>query len=198
VIAEKNVFNPDRKEFSTAAAAAMSKPISRPQVTLQGFVLAEGYQSASIVNPGRPLHKGERETKSMRIGDMVGEYKLSKILPDRILLEAGEDSFEVLLYDPRSPKKRVEVKTATAGCHHFLGRRFAGTRRSAGRPALSAPLRHSPRSPSRSRAWAPRRLAGAGAGVPRFRPGSPAASRSGPGARGRRRTHGRVRVKNQA
>jgi Type II secretion system protein C len=113
VIAEKNVFNPDRKEFSTAAAAAMSKPISRPQVTLQGVVLAEGYQSASIVNPGRPLHKGERETKSVRIGDMVGEYKLSKILPDRILLEAGEDSFEVLLYDPRSPKKRVEVKTAT-------------------------------------------------------------------------------------
>ena len=113
VIAEKNVFNPDRKEFSTAAAAAMSKPISRPQVTLQGVVLAEGYQSASIVNPGRPLHKGERETKSVRIGDMVGEYKLSKILPDRILLEAGEDSFEVLLYDPRSPKKRMEVKTAT-------------------------------------------------------------------------------------
>ncbi len=113
VIAEKNLFNPDRKEFSTAAAAAMSKPITRPQVMLQGVVLTDGYQSASIVNPGRPLHKGERETKSVRIGDMVGEYKLSKILPDRILLEAGEDSYEVLLYDPRSPKKRAQVKTAT-------------------------------------------------------------------------------------
>ena len=30
----------------------------------------------------------------------------------RITMEAGEDSFEVLLYDPRNPKKRIEVKTA--------------------------------------------------------------------------------------
>jgi hypothetical protein len=112
VIAEKNMFSPERQEFSSTAAAAMSKPVTRPQVTLQGVVVAEEYQSASIINPGRPLHKGERETKSVKVGDSVGEYKIAKILADRIVLEAGEDSFEVLLYDPRTPKRRVEVKTA--------------------------------------------------------------------------------------
>jgi hypothetical protein len=113
VIAEKNIFSPERKEFSSAAAAAMAKPVARPPITLYGVVIAEDYQIASIINPGRPLYKGEREMKSLKIGDMVGEYKLTKIMPDRILLEAGEDSFEVLLYDPRTPKKRVEVKTPT-------------------------------------------------------------------------------------
>lgn len=113
-IAEMNVFNPDRKEFSTAeAAAAAAKPLARPQISLYGVVIAEDYQFASIINPGRPLHKGERETKTIKIGDLVGEYKLTKILSDRIVMEAGEDSFEVLLYDPRAPKKRVEVRTPT-------------------------------------------------------------------------------------
>jgi hypothetical protein len=111
VIAEKNIFNPERKEFSTQGAASMAKPVSRPQITLSGVVMAGDYQIATIINPGRPLYKGERETKTIKVGEMVGEYKLTKIMPDRIVMEGGEDSFEVLLYDPRSPKRRVEMRT---------------------------------------------------------------------------------------
>jgi hypothetical protein len=117
VIGEKNIFNPDRKEFSIAAAGMASgmagKPVTRPQIALYGVVLGEGYQSATIINPGRTLVKGERETKTIRVGESVGSYKVAKILPDRIVMEGGEDSFEVLLYDPRSPKRRVEVRTPT-------------------------------------------------------------------------------------
>ncbi len=113
-IAEKNVFNPDRKEFATVeAAGAGGKPVVRPQITLYGVVIGEDYQTASVINPGRPLHKGEREMKTLKIGDMVGDYKLTKITQDRIVMEAGEDSFEVLLYDPRVPKKRMEARTPT-------------------------------------------------------------------------------------
>jgi hypothetical protein len=114
VIGEKNIFNPDRKEFSVAAAGMAAKPVTRPQITLFGVVMAGPYESATIVNPGRTLHKGERETKTIRVGESVGDYKLAKILPDRIVMEGGEDSFEVLLYDPRSPKRRLEIKTPTA------------------------------------------------------------------------------------
>ena len=114
-IVEKNLFNPERREFSTteAAAAAMAKPITRPQISLYGVVISEDYQFASIINPGRPLHKGERETKTIKVGDMVGAYKLTKITPDRIVMEADGDSFEVLLYDPKAPKRRVEIRTPT-------------------------------------------------------------------------------------
>ena len=118
VIAEKNIFNPERKEFSSTAAGLLAgmgaKPVSRPQITLYGVVMAGEYQCATIINPGRTLVKGERETKTIRVGESVGEYKLAKILPDRIVMEGGEDSFEVFLYDPRSPKRRLEVRTPTA------------------------------------------------------------------------------------
>jgi hypothetical protein len=44
----------------------------------------------------------------------MGGYKLAKIMPDRITMEAPGDSFDVLLYDPKAPKKRVETRIAEA------------------------------------------------------------------------------------
>jgi len=43
---------------------------------------------------------------TLRLGERIGEYKLTKVLSDRITLEAGGDTFEVLLYDPKAPKRR--------------------------------------------------------------------------------------------
>jgi hypothetical protein len=111
-VADKNIFSPERKEFSfTGTGIDQSKPMTRPQITLYGVTISRDYQSATIVNPGRPLRKGEREMITLTIGDRVGEYKLAKILPDRITMEAGEDSFEVLLFDSTMPKKRTFTKT---------------------------------------------------------------------------------------
>ena len=109
-IAEKNPFHPDRKEFPIPEVpkVEVKKPIVRPQVTLYGVTIVGDYQSATISYPGRPLQKGERETITVRIGDQVGEYKVSQILQDRIGLKAEEDSFEVNLYNT---KKRTSVKT---------------------------------------------------------------------------------------
>ncbi|MCX5907678.1 MAG: hypothetical protein NTY64_10960 [Deltaproteobacteria bacterium] len=96
VISEKNLFNPDRKEFSVQAAGGeQAKPVARPQVVLYGIVIAEGNEMATVVNPGRPLRKGEREAMTVKVGDRIGDYKLAKVLPDRIVLEASGDSFEI-------------------------------------------------------------------------------------------------------
>lgn len=110
VISEKNIFHPDRKEFSFATPE-QSKPTSRPQIILYGVTIGKDYQAASLVHPGRPLQKGEREMITLKIGDKVGEYKLAKILPDRVTMESGDDSFDVLLYDANAPKKRAVVRT---------------------------------------------------------------------------------------
>jgi len=112
LVAEKNIFNPERKEFPVIMADhEAKKPIVRPQIVLYGVTITESYQAASIVNAGSPLAKGERELRTFKVGDRIGEYKLAKILPDRITMEASEDSFEVLLYDSKAPKKRTHVKT---------------------------------------------------------------------------------------
>jgi hypothetical protein len=110
LISEKNVFSPERKDFPIVTVNK-SNPASRPQVVLYGVTIAGDFQAASVVNPGRPLRKGERETMTLRLGENIGQYKLAKVLPDRITMEANGDSFEVLLYDSRSPKRRMEAGT---------------------------------------------------------------------------------------
>jgi hypothetical protein len=97
----------------TSGTAEQAKPVVRPQIVLYGVMIADDYQTASIINPGRPMLKGEREIKTLKLGDRVGDYKITKILPDRITVEAAGDSFEVFLYDSKSPKKRSEVKTTS-------------------------------------------------------------------------------------
>jgi hypothetical protein len=112
-IAEKNIFNPERKEFPIQPRE-QSKPLSRPQIILYGVTISEGYQSATVANPGRPLRKGERETYTLKIGEGVGEYKLANILPDRITMESSGDSYEVLLYDQRMAKRRIDTTKSVA------------------------------------------------------------------------------------
>jgi hypothetical protein len=80
-------------------------------VILSGVVISDNYQSASVSSHGRALKKGEREIMTLKLGGKIGEYRLAKIADDRITLEAAGDSFEVLLYDRKKPKTRVEAKT---------------------------------------------------------------------------------------
>jgi hypothetical protein len=113
-IAEKNIFNPERKDFPVTGSGSAMKPAVRPHVILYGVTIAKNYQSASVVNPGRPLRKGERDLMTLKLGERIGEYKLTKVSPDRITLEAPGDAFEVLLYDPKAPKKRESGPTRAA------------------------------------------------------------------------------------
>jgi hypothetical protein len=109
-ISEKNLFSPDRKEFPVPLGPGEAKkPLARPNVTLYGIVISDELSSAVISNLGRRTEKNERDTISVKIGDKVGEYRVAKILGDRINLEAEGDSFDVLLYDPSRPKSRPVV-----------------------------------------------------------------------------------------
>ncbi len=109
-IAEKNVFSPDRKDFPISPDKGKSQLV-RPQVILYGVTISGNYQAASVANPGRPLQKGERETFTVKKGERIGEYKVVKILSDRVTLEAEGDSFEVLLYDQSMAKRRSDIRT---------------------------------------------------------------------------------------
>jgi hypothetical protein len=123
LMAEKNIFSPERKEFPIIKPPTggpvgpdgqpVKKPPVRPKIILYGVTVVGEYQAASLANPGRPLQKGERETFTVKLGERIGEYKLAKITSDRISLEAEGDSFEVLLYDSMTPKRRMGVRTET-------------------------------------------------------------------------------------
>lgn len=113
LIAGKNIFSPERKDFPASASGSgiSAGAMLRPKIVLYGITLSKDYQSASIVQTGRPLRKGERELITLKVGERIGEYRLAGIFPDRITLESEGDTFEVLLYDPGMPKQRKDVKT---------------------------------------------------------------------------------------
>jgi len=109
-IAAKNIFSPERKDFPILMGDG-KKELVRPQIVLYGVTIVGDYRAASIATPGRPLQKGERETFTVKAGERIGDYRLAKILSDRITLEAQGDTFEVLLYDSKTPKRRTDVRT---------------------------------------------------------------------------------------
>lgn len=111
-IAEKNIFSPERKDFPTPMGTA-GRQLVRPQIVLYGVTIIGNYRAASMASPGRPLQKGERETFTVKVGERVGEYKVAKILSDRVTLEAEGDAFEVLLYDQSKSKRRSDMRTET-------------------------------------------------------------------------------------
>jgi hypothetical protein len=98
VIAEKNIFSPDRKDSHPLTPSefpsATNRPIVRPQAILCGVIIADDSQSACVSSPGRPLRNGERETLILKPGDRIEEYRLAKISPDRITMETAADSFQ--------------------------------------------------------------------------------------------------------
>ena len=108
-ISEKNLFNPERKEFASSLTSDGRKALTRPDLELFGVVVGGEYHSAIISNPDRKLGKGQRETITVKVGDRVGGYQVAKILEDRIVLEMNGDAFDLLLYDPSRPKKRPAV-----------------------------------------------------------------------------------------
>jgi hypothetical protein len=110
LISQKNIFSPERKEFPffLDPSKEVQKPIVRPQIILYGVTIVGDYQAASVSNPGRPLRKGERELMTVKIGENIGDYKLAKIMSDRITMEASGDTFDVMLY---TPKQRIYAKT---------------------------------------------------------------------------------------
>lgn len=165
-IAGKNIFHPERREFiSLSPEQPKAMPINRPQIQLQGILINEEVQKASLILQGKSLPKGEKAVRTLSLGDQIGEYKLTKILPDRIVFEAPGDVYEVFLYDLKSPKKRMGTRTAIRPPEPISP--------SPGRPEPTPRIHQTPQTPSGPvREIHP----------PTYQPPSPPGSTSPPGA----------------
>jgi type II secretory pathway component PulC len=108
-ISDKNLFNPERKEFSSTGVSGDKTGLSRLDLVLYGIVIGGEYHSAIITNPEKRVGKGQRDTITVKIGDKVAGYQVTKILEDRITLESNGETQDLLLYDPSRPKKRSTV-----------------------------------------------------------------------------------------
>jgi type II secretory pathway component PulC len=109
VIAEQNLFHPERKIPPEKKAEA---PLPKPEFVLYGTLitgdLAVAYlddkKAPQVTTPGR----GKRQT-ALKKGESLSGYVLKEIQADRVTMTRGEETLMVNLNDPQNPKAREGV-----------------------------------------------------------------------------------------
>ncbi|MCL5422244.1 MAG: hypothetical protein M1461_07210 [Nitrospirae bacterium] len=112
VIAEQNVFNPERK---IPAEKADEKPLPKPEFVLYGTLIAGDTSMAFMEDlkaPYTTAGRGKRQ-RTLRVGGVLSGYTLSQVYTDRVVLLRGEESMEVRVMD--SHKKARGTEAAVAG-----------------------------------------------------------------------------------
>jgi hypothetical protein len=106
VIAERTLFKPDRVEFlpvSPEPTAREELPlISGRRLSLYGVIIMGNDRKALIDNPIR--EPNEPEKKWVRIGEVMGNWTVSAIEPESILLMEGTKNYKIPLYKKESGK----------------------------------------------------------------------------------------------
>jgi hypothetical protein len=138
-----NLFSPERAEAlpevakpdekSKKLSATDKKDIQQyfKSLTLYGLVITNDLAEALVSHPVRkPVLKGGKavipknrrrnikrltvkQTKWVKAGDTLGDFKVVSIKPDRVLLKVSDQSYDLLLYDKDNLKKRAAPKPKT-------------------------------------------------------------------------------------
>ena len=108
VVVDKNIFTPDRARFEpeeedAPVPVAEDVKVSGKKILLYGVIITDDYKAALVTDPGGK--SGKRRTMWVKPGDNVGEFNVSGIREESIVLREGSMSYEVLLYD--TDKSRV-------------------------------------------------------------------------------------------
>ncbi|MCP4351778.1 MAG: hypothetical protein GY795_40465 [Desulfobacterales bacterium] len=120
VVADRNLFSPDRIEFIPEEPETEEEPepevkqlrVSGRTITLYGVIITDDYTSALINNPVRGEDEGR--FKWIKEGDSIGDISVTSIRKESILLAENDKKYEILLYDKKKIGKsniaKKEVK----------------------------------------------------------------------------------------
>ena len=148
VIADQNLFHPDRK---VPAEKKEAQQLPKPELILFGTLITDGMSVAYVEdkkNPKTTPGRGKRQTV-MKKGEAVGGFVLKEIEADRIVLARGDETMVVHLN--QGDKPRISEVPAAAPA----GGRPAPTPQPVAKPAQPAPARPSPAAASSTPAAVP-------------------------------------------
>lgn len=113
IIAEQNLFHPDRK---IPAEKKAEVPKAQPEFVLYGTLLAGDISLAYIEDMKSPQStpgRGKRQT-TMKKGDTLSGFTLKEIEKDKIVMVRGEDSIVVHLTGSSKSKTRAAASAQPA------------------------------------------------------------------------------------
>jgi type II secretory pathway component PulC len=111
VVAEKNLFHPDR----VIPAKKDDIAIPRPEFVLYGTLITSNVSIAYISDmkvPRSTPGRGQRQT-GLKIGETMSGYTLKEVHHDRVVMVHGDDRIEIKVVGQESKKKRGGTATAT-------------------------------------------------------------------------------------
>jgi hypothetical protein len=111
VIAEQNLFHPERKiPVDTKDAAA---PLPKPEFVLYGTLLTDDLQIAYMEDRKAPQNSPARGKKQIpvRLGESLSGFTLKEISTDKVVMVRGDEKLDVLLNDATVAKDRNHLGT---------------------------------------------------------------------------------------
>jgi len=111
IVADKNLFSPNRLEFIPEKVEPGPPKISEKMIFLYGVVLTGDRKMALISNPDPGPQAGKKPAKDkwVEIGHTIGNFSVTDIRQDRIILAGGDRTHEILLYDKNKPARKITV-----------------------------------------------------------------------------------------
>ena len=110
VVADENLFHPERRIPPEKKAEAV---LPKPEFVLFGTLIAPNLsiaymedKKAPVTTPGR----GNRQT-TLKKGELLSGFTLKEIMKDKVVMARGEETIQVSLENPGSPKKRETLLT---------------------------------------------------------------------------------------
>ena len=112
IVAEKNLFSPDRTPGAPEEAGTARPDISEKKIFLYGVVDLGGQKQALVNHPvtaaGVPA-AGQSEDTWVRVGDSIGNLKVAQIDKEKIVLVEGTARHEIFLHDENKPVNRQKA-----------------------------------------------------------------------------------------
>jgi len=108
VIAEQNLFHPDRKIPVEKPAVP---PLPKPEFVLYGTLITDETGIAYMDDKKAPYNtpgRGKRQT-TLKKGESLSGFFLKEVAPDKVVMVRGEETMVVNLTDTNSPKTREFV-----------------------------------------------------------------------------------------
>ncbi len=109
IVAEKNLFSPDRMASTTGASDQPQPQISGHKIFLYGVVEMAGQKQALVNHPltGEvPGTRGQTEDQWVKEGDLIGNLKVAQIGQEKIVLVEDGQRYEIFLHDENKPARR--------------------------------------------------------------------------------------------
>jgi hypothetical protein len=106
IIADDNLFHPERKIPLEKKAADQEPPLPKPDVALYGTIISDTLRLAYLEDLKAPRNtpgRGRRQTV-MKIGDTLSGFVLKEIDPDKIVMVKGDETLTVYIHESKKLK----------------------------------------------------------------------------------------------